>query len=282
MANNQSLGNIINQALHRDILDFIPKKFSLALGGWAARGISHIGVIRYFEEHDLHPIAVSGTSMGAIIAGLLALGKTSQDMEEILQDMKWLSLVDFDLKKWFIKWDKIEEMLEWLYEGKKIEDTLIPLFIASTDVNTGEKVIFTSGKISEAVRASIWVPGVFSPKKYKNHELVDGGLTNNLPVELLPPWKVVAVSAMRDLSRQIHYKRKVFNIDWQKTIFSNGYNIMQKTIDIMLSQNESRSIISRKDVTYIRPEFDALDYYEFNKFKEFIKSGYEAAKKQLG
>jgi hypothetical protein len=77
---------------------------------------------------------------------------------------------------------------------------------------------------------------------------------------------------MRDLSREMKYERRVFSRDWQKTIFGNGYNILQKTIDIILSQNEARSVASREYVTYIRPEFDGLDYYEFYKYKEFIRS----------
>lgn len=82
---------------------------------------------------------------------------------------------------------------------------------------------------------------------------------------------------MRDLSRKITYHTKLFSLDWQKTLFSNGYHLIQKTIDIMLSQNESRSVASRKGVIYIRPEFDGLDYYEFHKYKAFIESGYKKA-----
>jgi NTE family protein len=77
----------------------IPKNFSIALGGGGARGLSHIGVIRYLEENRLIPTAISGTSMGAIIATLYSIGKTSYHMEQILSEMKWLSLIDLDMKK---------------------------------------------------------------------------------------------------------------------------------------------------------------------------------------
>lgn len=251
--------------------------FSLALGGGWARGIAHIWVIRRLEELKQTPIAVSGTSMGAIIATLYALGKTSDDMERILESIKWLKLIDFDMKKWLIKGVKIEKFLDHIFGNTTFADTKIPLFITSTDVDTGEKVIFTEWLLSHAVRASIGIPWVFSPFSHENHSLVDGGLVNNLPIEILPLGHVIAVSAMRDLSRKIHFKHSLFSLDWQKTIFSNGYNILQKTIDIMLSQNEARSVISRKDVLYVRPKFDTLDYYEFSRYKEFIQSGYEAA-----
>jgi NTE family protein len=114
------------------------KKFSLALGGGAARGLAHIGVIRYLEEKDMIPSAISGTSMGSIVGALLALGKTSHDMEQILRDIEWLKLVDFDMKKGLIRGAKIEKTLDTLFEGKSFKDVKIPLTITATDVDTGE------------------------------------------------------------------------------------------------------------------------------------------------
>lgn len=255
--------------------------FSLALGWWAARGLAHIGVIRRLEELDMHPIALSGTSMGAIIATLCALGKTSKDMEAIIQSVPWMRLIDPDMKKWLLKGEKIEWFLEKIFEGKTFDDVIIPLTITATSIETGEWVVFQKGKLSEAVRASISLPGVFIPKNIHDTSLVDGWLTANLPIELLPPWRVIAVSALRDLTRKIHYKRRIFGMDWSKSIFGNTYSIIQKTIDIMLAQNESRSVQSREDVIYIRPRFDRLDYYEFDKYREFIEAGYIAAKENL-
>ena len=176
----------------------------------------------------------------------------------------------------------MEAFLDEHFEGKTFEDLIIPLTITATDLDTGESILFRSGKLAPAVRASIGIPGVFSPKEYLDRKLVDGGLTANLPIEVLPPGKVIAVSAMRDLTRKLAYHTKLFSLDWQKTLFSNGYNLIQKTIDIMLSQNESRSVTSRKGVVYIRPAFDGLDYYEFHKYQAFIQSGYKKAKEILG
>ncbi|GAB0174741.1 MAG: patatin-like phospholipase family protein [Candidatus Altimarinota bacterium] len=260
----------------------IPKKFSLALGGGGARGLAHIGVIRYLEEQNARPIAISGTSMGSIIGTLYALGKSSHQMEDILEEIEWLKLVDFDMKRGLLKGVKVEKYLDGLFEGKSFEDLQIPLTLTATDLDTGEGILFHSGKLAPALRSSIGIPGVFSPKEYQDRVLVDGGLTANLPIEILPEGEVIAVSAMRDLSRKVHYRTKIFSLDWQNTLFSNGYHLMQKTIDIMLSQNENRSVLSRKKVHYIRPEFDGLDYYEFGKYKAFIESGYKKASGVLG
>jgi hypothetical protein len=103
----------------------------------------------------------------------------------------------------------------------------------------------------------------------------------NLPVEVLPKGPVVAISAMRNLRTSIEYQRRIFSLDWQKTIFSNSYTIMRKAVEILVAQNEMRSVKSRRDVLYIRPDFDGLDYYEFHKYKAFIASGYDKAKEIL-
>ena len=254
------------------------RHFSLALGGGGARGLAHIGVIRRLEELSLTPTALAGTSMWAIIGTLLALGKTSHEMEEIMKDINFLSLIDPDLKHGMIKWKKIENFLDTLFEWKSFSDLSIPLTIVTTDIGTGERILFDAWRLSEAVRASISIPGVFVPKRLHNHELVDGWLTNNLPIELLPPWPVIAVSALRDLTRKMEKKRKILWLQIGKSIIGNSYDILQKTIDIMIAQNESRSCVSREWIIYIRPAFDKLDYYEFHKYREFIEAGYRAAK----
>ena len=252
--------------------------FSLALGGWAARWLAHIGVIRRLEELGMRPTAISGTSIGAIIGTLYALGKTSQEMEAMIANVSWMKLVDPDLKKWVIKGAKVEKYLDTLFEGKSFSDLLIPLAITATNIDTGEWVTFRDGKLSEVVRASISLPGVFIPKGIDGHMYVDGGITNNLPIESLPPWRVIAISALRDITKVIRYKRRLFGIDWSKSIVGNTYSIMRKTIDIIIAQNESRSILSREDILYIRPSFDTLDYYNFDKYREFIQAGYETGK----
>jgi predicted acylesterase/phospholipase RssA len=83
------------------------------------------------------------------------------------------------------------------------------------------------------------------------------------------------------MTRKIAYEKKVFSLEWQNSIFSNSYNIVQKTIDITLSQNEKRSLTSRPGITYIHPNFGDLDYYEFHRYKEFISLGYQKAKEIL-
>lgn len=106
---------------------------------------------------------------------------------------------------------------------------------------------------------------------------MDGGLVNNLPVEVLPVGPVIAVSALRDISRKIEYTKNLLSFEIPVGLFGNSYSILQKTIDIMLSQNEERSLVSRSDILYIHPAYTNLDYYEFHKYEKFIRAGYEAS-----
>jgi len=94
---------------------------------------------------------------------------------------------------------------------------------------------------------------------------------------MLPNSRVIAVSALRDISRKIEYTRNLLSFEIPLGLVGNSYSILQKTIDIMLSQNEERSRNSRPDIFYIHPKYTNLDYYEFHKYKKFIQAGYEAS-----
>ncbi len=251
--------------------------FSLALGGGGARGLSHIGVIRRLEELWMKPSYIAGTSMGAIIGALYALGKTSHDMEDIIKKIRMAKLIDIDFKKWLLKGKKVTAFLDDIFGGASFSDTKIPLQVVATEFDTGKKRVFIEGKISEAVRASIGLPGIFRPLEHEGALFVDGGLVNNLPVELLPEGRVIAVSALRDITRQIEYTRNLLSFQIPVGLVGNSYAILQKTIDIMLSQNEERSRTSRSDIIYIHPKYTNLDYYEFHKYEKFIQAGYEAS-----
>ncbi|MDD2916583.1 MAG: patatin-like phospholipase family protein [Candidatus Gracilibacteria bacterium] len=257
--------------------DISNNNFSLALGGGGARGLSHIGVIRRLEELGLHPSHIAGTSMGAIIGALYALGRTSHEMEVIIQEIRMTKLIDIDFKKGLLKGKKVTAFLDEIFGGADFSETRIPLQVVATEFDTGKKTVFREGKISDAVRASIGLPGVFTPFEYRGSVFVDGGLVNNLPVELLPEGRVIAVSALRDIQRKIEYTRNLLSFEIPIGLFGNSYSILQKTIDIMLSQNEERSRASRKDICYIHPTYTNLDYYEFHKYEDFIRAGYEAS-----
>jgi NTE family protein len=158
---------------------------------------------------------------------------------------------------------------------------MIPLRIVATDIDTGKKIIFKTGNITDALRASIGIPGVFEPFEIMNHRLVDGGLTENIPCSTLSSENIIAVSALRDISRNTRKRTKILGFEFENHLASS-YTIMQKSIDILLFQNEEKSIrSSSKRIILIRPRFPEIDYYEFGRYEEIIQIGYEEAKKIL-
>lgn len=259
----------------------IIKKYWLALWWWAARGFAHIWLIKYLEEKNIEINEVSGTSMWAIIASCFAIWMNSSEMEKVVSDINYFKLIDFDLKKWIIKWDKIKDFFEKIFWEKKIESCKISLKIIASNLDDWEKYVFEKWKIIDAIRASISIPWVLAPYEFDWKNLVDWWILNNLPIDVLGSENVIASSVLRDLSREIRFKRKIFWIEFDKWIFNNSYNILQKTIDIMMRQNEKASINCGKNVFLINSKFDWIDYYEFHKSKEIIEIWYKYTKENL-
>jgi NTE family protein len=250
--------------------------FSLALWWWAARGLAHIGVIQKLEELWKKPTFLCGTSIGALIGALYACGYTAREMQKIAEEAKIYKLIDFDLRDGMLKGKKIFQYLDTLLWGKTFADTLIPLSIIATNIETGEKIVFTQGKLIDAVRASISIPWIFTPYKHDGNLLVDGWLTENLPISICPKdhW-VIAVSVQMDPKKYTKKSRKYFFS--KGTIISNTYSILRKTINIMMTQNEKNSLNSHADVVIISPERYDIDYYNFLKIQPMIQEWYRVA-----
>ncbi|GMA99599.1 patatin-like phospholipase family protein [Pelosinus sp. IPA-1] len=201
------------------------KRIGVALSGGGIRGMAHIGVLKVLTEHNIPIDMISGTSAGAIIAAMYACGYTPQQMQVMVQNLKMNELIDLNVTvgdlfkhgmKWlfsgmfrfwsvlptgFIKGDKVEQFFYGLWQNRTVKDTNIPVAITAVDLNTADTVFFTSPvfdsrailnaryyhntSLTEAVRASISIPGIFFPKKYRSMTLVDGAVKNNLPTDIL-------------------------------------------------------------------------------------------------
>lgn len=161
-------------------------RIGLALGGGAAKGLAHIGVLKAFEEEGVRIACISGTSIGALVASYYAFGKPVDEIMAIGQNLHLKKVMNFTLKKrGFFSTDGIREMIERDLGKVRIEDALIPLAICTTDIVTGEQVIFQKGDLASAVCASVAVPGLFVPVQIDNRLLVDGGIVENVPVSPL-------------------------------------------------------------------------------------------------
>ena len=201
------------------------RKIGVALSGGGIRGTAHIGVLKVLVENNIPIDLISGTSAGAIVASMYACGYTPQEMETMMQKLKMNEFIDLnvtvsDLFKHGMKWlyngmfrfwsvlptglikgDKIENFFYSLWQDRTVRDTDIPLAITAVDLNSADTIFFTSPvfnsrailnarfyhntSLTDAVRASISIPGIFFPKKYRSMTLVDGAVKNNLPTDIL-------------------------------------------------------------------------------------------------
>lgn len=162
-----------------------PLKIGLALGGGAARGFAHVGVIAVLEEAGLRPQVVVGTSAGSLVAAIYATGKTSAQLQQTALGMEEVAITDWMLPiigKGVFRGDALGRYVNQLVSGRLIENMAIPLGIVATDLNSGKAVLFRSGDTGTAVRASSAVPAVFVPVRISGHDYVDGGLVSPVPV----------------------------------------------------------------------------------------------------
>ncbi len=162
-----------------------PLKIGLALGGGAARGFAHVGVIAVLEEAGLRPQLVVGTSAGSLVAALYASGKTSAQLQQTALNMEEVAITDWMLPifgRGMFRGEALARYVNELVSNRNIENMVIPLGIVATDLGNGQAVLFQRGDTGAAVRASSAVPGVFVPVKIGAREYVDGGLVSPVPV----------------------------------------------------------------------------------------------------
>jgi NTE family protein len=162
-----------------------PLKIGLALGGGAARGFAHVGVIAVLEEAGLRPQMVVGTSAGSLVAAIYATGKTGAQLQQTALGMEEVAITDWMLPiigKGVFRGDALGRYVNQLVGGRLIENMAIPLGIVATDLGSGQAVLFRSGDTGTAVRASSAVPAVFVPVRISGREYVDGGLVSPVPV----------------------------------------------------------------------------------------------------
>ena len=162
-----------------------PPKIGLALGGGAARGFAHVGVIQVLEEAGLRPDLVVGTSAGSLVAALYASGRSGAQLQQVAQDMEEAAFTDWTLpifNRGMLRGEALARYVNAHVGGKLIEQMPLSLGIVATDLNSGQGVLFQRGDTGTAVRASSAVPAVFLPVKIGSHEYVDGGLVSPVPV----------------------------------------------------------------------------------------------------
>jgi len=259
-------------------------KVGLALGGGAARGLAHIGVLEVLERERIPIDMIAGTSIGGMVGAFRARGQDSSVMREMalkLSPMKILSLADLALPKSGLFGGKavIKMLQKVMGKDVKFDELPMPLALVATDIITGEEVVIDQGSVLEGVRASISIPGIFTVAKRQNRYLVDGGLVNPVPVSVLKSMGadfIIAVNVIPDMSTRVSHFKKEGTKEWKEP---NIFNVILQslyigTYIIAKASTEGADIAINPDTAKINPG-------DFHRARECIAQGELAAREAM-
>jgi len=261
-------------------------KIGLALSGGGARGLAHIGVLKILEKEGIKADFVAGTSMGGLIAAGYACGITPAEMEREALKMGRLSrLVNlFDISllgKGLVEGKKIQQYLYRLFGDITFEDLRIPLALVAVDLETGEEVVLREGRVVEAVRATISLPGVFAPYRLDGRLLIDGGVLNNVPADVVRDMGADVVIAV-DVSPELEDTEAFKEAEKHRLPFSQVpliFETLWRTVGIMEKELRARKLAEARPEVLIKPELgkDITVLTSFSKAPEIIAAGERAA-----
>jgi NTE family protein len=237
----------------------------LALGGGAARGFAHVGVIQVLEEAGIHPALVTGTSAGSLVAALYASGKTGNQLQQVAETMEEATIADWTLQifsRGVLRGEALAKYVNTQVGHRPIEAMALPLGIVATDLNSGNDMLFQRGDTGTAVRASSAVPAIFQPVKFGGREYVDGGLVSPVPVRAARKMGAELIIAV-DISTPP-----------EASAASGTLEILLQTFTIM---GKSISTIELKDAdVLVRPALQGVSSADFGARRRAIESGRQA------
>jgi len=247
---------------------FKKRKVILALGGGSARGLSSIGVLKVLERHigrDNLPFdMIIGTSIGSLIGAAYCAGRPVSELEEQAAGFNWGSLVDLGLHKTgLMKGDKLEKTIIEMVDSIGFEDLKMPFGLTTTDLQSGEELLHTSGDMVKLIRASCSWPGFFSSVEIEGKLLADGGLRNSVPTK----------AAYNSGASFVVAVDPGFAISNQK--IDNAFKALVQSLQIMGA--ELNTYQSKSADIAIRPELGEIGQFDFDKSGHIMKQGEIAA-----
>ena len=274
------------------------RAMGLVLGGGGSRGFAHIGAVRAFREAGLEIDLVGGTSMGACIGAQCALKWDWQQMVESCREafVRRKPLVDYAVPQVSLLTGRgISGVLRWMFEEHRIEDLPLTYFAISSDLITGQCVVHKSGLLRRALRASTAVAGIFPPVPDAGRLLVDGGVLNNLPVDVMsslaPDVRIAAVDVnpygFHTFANCTDYGDSLGSLkligSWLKprtaSKFPGIHTILERTT--MLSGVKSAQDLLPLMTIYIHPPTDDIGFFETAKIDEIVDLGYRFASSEI-
>ncbi len=277
------------------------RRLGIALGSGAARGWSHIVILRELEAMNLRPGMVAGTSIGALVGAAYCLGKLDA-LETWVRGMRWQDVAgyfDIHLAGGLITGERLMDALAEMIGDADFNDCLIPFAAVATDLETGQERWLREGKVLDAVRASIALPILFSPVRHEDTWLVDGGLVNPLPISLCRAMgadRVIAVDLQGDaLERQTLKAAKPIQentllgrtrqamADWlgreEGPNMPSILDVMSHSINIMaLRISRSRMAGDPPDVL-LMPRMPQIGLMDFHRAEEALQAGRQAVER---
>lgn len=239
-------------------------RIALALGGGAARGFAHVGVIKTLEAHGIVPDMVAGTSAGSVAGALYAGGYGGFELQKVALQLDQDSVSDYALPdRGFLKGEQLQNYINRALQQRPIEKLNKPFAVVATDLQTGEMTVFRRGNSGMAVRASSSVPGVFQPVSIGGREYVDGGLVSPVPVRAARAMGADIVIAVDISSKPKHARVK------------DTLDVLLQTFNIM-GQSLARYEMAEADVV-IQPGTGGIGSAEFEHKHLAIMEGEKAA-----
>ena len=236
------------------------KKVGLVLGSGGFRGFAHIGVIQVLQENNIKIDYISGASIGALVGAHYSLHSDLKRLEEEIimnKKEKLPTLFDLGFRGGLVSGRKFESFMERILKRKTFNDCRIPLSIVATDLINGQAVVLNHGGLATAVRASSSVPLVFEPVKYKSHLLVDGALSNPVPVDVVKAMGAEIVIAV-NLYHPNEFIEKRFNMPIvalrsTRIVLHNLAHAAKKDADIVLNPDTSNFMKTNGYKRYFDP-----------------------------
>ncbi|MBC8190997.1 MAG: patatin-like phospholipase family protein [Candidatus Marinimicrobia bacterium] len=298
-------------------------KIGLVLGSGASRGWAHIGVIEALEKHGVQVGVITGASAGSFIGAAYAGGGLDQ-VKKFALDMDWKAVLSYlDLafpRSGFIEGHKVAKLIELFTKIDKFEDLKIPLIMVATNMFTGKQVTLSKGSINQALRASMAVPGLLTPKLINNEWLVDGGVVNPLPIDVCRDAGAdiviaVDINSERTANRkhlpqdadwvknaaEMEKKRLEVIKSWTDKFGSTGkslgskidqwftreapsphiFEVLGSSLNIMQKKIEAMNLQTHKPDILLAPRLGDMHFFDFDHAERAINEGYKCCEKSI-
>ena len=250
----------------------------IALGAGSARGWAHIGVLRALNEAGIKPQVVCGTSIGALVGAAYADGNLHA-LEDWVRQLNWrkvVSFFDISFNSGFIKGEKLIAFLHKNFLDKQISELEMPYGAVATDLRNGREIWLREGSVSQAVRASIALPGLFTPFEHNGRLLVDGGLVNPVPVSLARAMDADFVIAVDLSSSMVGRHVKKIETETRRKRAPTVMEVVASSINIMQVRVTRSRLAGEPAEVVITPLLGRLGMLDYHRAGEAIAEGHAA------